>query len=58
MEQSNSWEANRSSASEEIIRILWKPRVHYHFQNSASFFPILSQVNPVHAPIIVVEDPV
>ena len=24
-----SWEANRSSASQEILRILWKPKVHY-----------------------------
>jgi hypothetical protein len=27
MEQSPSWEANRFSASKEILRILWK--VHY-----------------------------
>ena len=29
MEQSHSWEANGSSASQEIIRILWGPKVHY-----------------------------
>jgi hypothetical protein len=28
MEQSPSWEANRFSASQEIPRILWKPKVH------------------------------
>jgi hypothetical protein len=28
MEQSHSWEANRSSATEEIPRILWNPNVH------------------------------
>ena len=30
MKQSPSWEANRSSASQEIPNILWNPNVHYH----------------------------
>jgi hypothetical protein len=29
MEQSLSWEAKRSSAGQEIIRILWNPKAHY-----------------------------
>jgi hypothetical protein len=29
MEQSLSWEANRSSASQEIHRILWNPKFCY-----------------------------
>jgi hypothetical protein len=29
MEQSPSWEANRFSASQEILHILWNPKVHY-----------------------------
>ena len=28
MEQSSSWEANRFSASQEILRILWNPKIH------------------------------
>jgi hypothetical protein len=29
MEQSSSWEANWSAASQEIPRILWNPKVHH-----------------------------
>jgi hypothetical protein len=29
LEQNPSWEANRSSATQEIPRILWNPKVHH-----------------------------
>jgi hypothetical protein len=44
MEKGPSWEANSRSSSQEIPRLLWKPKVHYRVYRACH----LSQINPVH----------
>jgi hypothetical protein len=43
IEQSPSWEANTSWATQEIPRILWNPKVHHRTHES----PILRPFSPV-----------
>jgi len=48
MEQGPYWETNRHSASQEILRLLWNPVIHYRVYKDLPLAPIMSQMNPVH----------
>jgi hypothetical protein len=46
MDQNPSWEADSHSASQEIPRLLWNPKVHYRVYKSTRVFPKVSGLSP------------
>ena len=56
MEQIPSWKSNKSSASPEIPRILWHPKIHYRI-HKRSQLSVQSRNNLVHAPLLLLEEP-
>jgi len=48
MQRNPSSESNRFSASQEIPRNLWNPKVYYRIYKCLLPDPILSRINPVH----------
>ena len=57
MQKRPAWEANSFSDSQEIPRILRSPKVHHRIYNKQPPVLILTQVDPVHASITLLEDP-
>jgi hypothetical protein len=52
-----AWKATSSSASQEIVRNLFNPKLHCRVHNILSPAFILSQTNPLHAFACYFKDP-
>jgi cellulose synthase/poly-beta-1,6-N-acetylglucosamine synthase-like glycosyltransferase len=48
MERSSLCEDSSSSASQEIINIVWNPGIYVLFHNSQKLAPVLSHMNAFH----------
>jgi hypothetical protein len=49
MEQSPPWGVNNHASSQEIVRIVWNPKVHNYADKKPDIVPILSHKNSAHA---------
>jgi hypothetical protein len=50
MEQSPSGEPNWFTANQDNRRILWNSQLHYRIHTCPPSAPVLSHIDPVHAP--------
>jgi len=48
MERNHPWEADSHSPNQDILRLLWNPKLHYRVHKSPPLVRIQSQMHPIH----------